>query len=206
MKVIPIKAPLVGSADAKVDLDVTGSPIPRERVLHADLRDLPPEFEAAEVVAIARLTTTGSFSRHAVVVRRRRPFIPFGTDPTAVNAECRRTFAIVESNHGDLRFDIIEVTPSAFPYLDDRARRARAYWTPVRIAKATARAKAEILADIATGRVPADVASFAALHDYVDANEYGGLCEESIDPTFVPVNEIQNSLDAWLARGRQDEP
>jgi hypothetical protein len=79
-----------------------------------------------------------------------------------------------------------------------------AYWTPARIAEAVARGKAEILADIASGRVPADVSSFAALHDYVDANEYGGLCEDPIDPSCAPVNEIQNALDAWLVCGRQD--
>lgn len=85
-----------------------------------------------------------------------------------------------------------------------RARRAQDYWTPSRVTEAIARGKAEILADIAAGRVPADVTSFAALHDYVDANEYGGLCEKPIDPAFAPINEIQSSLDAWLARGRQE--
>jgi hypothetical protein len=85
-----------------------------------------------------------------------------------------------------------------------RAKRARAYWTPVRVAETIARGKIEILADIASGRVPADVSTFAALHDYVDANEYGGLCEKPVDPSFAPGNEIQNALDAWLARGRQE--
>jgi hypothetical protein len=43
--------------------------------------------------------------------------------------------------------------------------------------RAIKRAKEEILDDIETGRVPATVTRFAELHDYVDANEYGGLCE-----------------------------
>lgn len=38
-------------------------------------------------------------------------------------------------------------------------------------------AKAEILADIASGIVPADVATFSELHDHVDANGYGGAFE-----------------------------
>jgi hypothetical protein len=42
---------------------------------------------------------------------------------------------------------------------------------------AVERGQAEILADVAAGVVPHDVASFAALHDHVDANTYGGLAE-----------------------------
>lgn len=38
--------------------------------------------------------------------------------------------------------------------------------------------KQEILADIQAGVVPASVSSFAQLHDYVDANCYGGVCED----------------------------
>ena len=40
------------------------------------------------------------------------------------------------------------------------------------------RSKLEILQDIASGVVPGTVSSFSELHDYVDANEYGGLCAE----------------------------
>lgn len=43
------------------------------------------------------------------------------------------------------------------------------------------RAKAEICADCASGRFRASqVDTFADLHDYVDANEYGGLCEDGV--------------------------
>jgi len=40
------------------------------------------------------------------------------------------------------------------------------------------RSKTEIDADVRSGLIPVDVASFSELHDYVDANEYGGLCDE----------------------------
>ena len=82
---------------------------------------------------------------------------------------------------------------------EQREQLARAFWTQARVTAAIEQGKAEILADIASGRVPADVSTFAALHDYVDANEYGGLCEKPIDPSFAPANEIQNALDAWLS-------
>ena len=89
------------------------------------------------------------------------------------------------------------------------------------IEHAIERSKAEILEDIATGRVPDTVSSFSELHDYVDANEYGGLCEEgtwwciaddSQDPEwywgliesdshllhFDQSNAVQNAVDAWV--------
>jgi hypothetical protein len=69
--------------------------------------------------------------------------------------------------------------------------------------KRIARAKREIMVHITEGRVPADVDSFSALHDHVDANEYGGLCESDVDPETFPVNTLQNAVDAWLARGRK---
>ena len=77
------------------------------------------------------------------------------------------------------------------------------------------RAKAEILADIGHGIVPADVAAFAKLHDHVDANEYGGLCEEPFysvirgdedDPSEVSWAFgvlLQDAVDRWLRGGRR---
>ena len=74
-----------------------------------------------------------------------------------------------------------------------------------------AKAKAEILADVyADRRIPLDVRSFADLHDYVDANEYGGLCDDewlalwNIDDsdTFHSVaNSIQDTLSRWIKDG-----
>jgi hypothetical protein len=66
-----------------------------------------------------------------------------------------------------------------------------------------ARAQVEIAADIASGRVPATVTSFAELHDYVDANEYGGFCDEygPID-SRDNINFVQDTLDTWIRNGR----
>jgi glycosyltransferase involved in cell wall biosynthesis len=73
-------------------------------------------------------------------------------------------------------------------------------------------AKQQILEDIASGVVPATVSTFGELHDYVDANEYGGLCDmmsdhrdENDDPaewfcTFC--NRVQDALHQWLVAGR----
>jgi hypothetical protein len=68
-------------------------------------------------------------------------------------------------------------------------------------------AKAEILADVQSGRVPATVAYFAELHDHVDANCYGGAedawfegCTD--DAEFVAFwNAVQDTLDAWIKAG-----
>ena len=98
---------------------------------------------------------------------------------------------------------------------------------------AVSRAKAEILMDIASGTVPADVATFAALHDYVDANCYAGCCDESSgtqkqgldlwntvfpsnavdedevlgsNATLDAVIEMQSRLDQWLVSGAHRRP
>lgn len=49
------------------------------------------------------------------------------------------------------------------------------------IDKTIARMKSEILEDVRSGLIPAGVKSFGELHDHVDANEYGGLCEDSTE-------------------------
>lgn len=91
---------------------------------------------------------------------------------------------------------------------------------PEFIAYAVARAKDEIQADTAAGVVPACVRDFRTLHDYVDANEYGGMCDPALRPTIdrvfpnhasrhpdkddtvAALNEIQEQLDTWLQAGR----
>ncbi len=72
------------------------------------------------------------------------------------------------------------------------------------IEEAIARGKREIQADIASGRIPAGVKTFGALHDHVDANEYGGGCEsfDGSDDACRFWNTVQNTLDAWLRQGR----
>jgi hypothetical protein len=37
---------------------------------------------------------------YALVVGRRRPFMPFGTDPRKVNAECARRYAVTYTDCG----------------------------------------------------------------------------------------------------------
>jgi hypothetical protein len=82
-----------------------------------------------------------------------------------------------------------------------------------------ARMKLEIMLDIADARVPNNVASFAALHDYVDANEYGGFCEDECFDAMIEyfggrdqheglpvgmsglITECQDEIDAWLREG-----
>ncbi len=81
------------------------------------------------------------------------------------------------------------------------------------------RMKNEILEDIKAGRVPADCPSFSALHDHVDANCYGGFCEDELmqaltdhfggrdDNEGMPdglveyLNDAQNSIDRWIKDG-----
>ena len=82
-----------------------------------------------------------------------------------------------------------------------------------------ARMKSEILADIASGKVPASVSSFSELHDYVDANEYGGFCDDdyltklwafygALSDDGCPAevyeftNAAQNAIETWLGNGR----
>ena len=81
------------------------------------------------------------------------------------------------------------------------------------------RMKQEIIDDIKAGQVPANCPSFSALHDYVDANCYGGFCEESEMQALMDhfgrldeeegmpaalidyLNEAQNSIDRWIKEG-----
>ena len=80
-------------------------------------------------------------------------------------------------------------------------------------------AKSEILALIEARTVPPGVASFERLHDFIDANELGALCDVSTwpamgldedgnaDPTdhaawMAECNAVQGAIDAWLVGGR----
>lgn len=64
--------------------------------------------------------------------------------------------------------------------------------------------KSEIVRDMHTGSVPANVSSFSELHDFLDANTYGS--PEVDDPYIdIPViDEAQCIVDSWLQsrRGR----
>lgn len=69
--------------------------------------------------------------------------------------------------------------------------------------KHLALAKMQILEDIKNKEVPKDIKSFRDLHDYVDANDYGGFTEEGYIPSndFIIENAIQNELDIWIKNG-----
>ena len=82
------------------------------------------------------------------------------------------------------------------------------------LAETVARAKREILADAKAGVFQGPITTFADLHDYADANVYGGFCAGGhyawtlTDPTdphnqrFCDfVNEVQNQIDAWIKLG-----
>jgi hypothetical protein len=72
-----------------------------------------------------------------------------------------------------------------------------------------ATAKDEISTDIRCNAVPSGVKSFAELHDYRDANLYGGasliinLC--GMDDGTDILNVVHDSISAWLAAGRPEE-
>ncbi|CAM3373235.1 MULTISPECIES: hypothetical protein [Cupriavidus] len=85
------------------------------------------------------------------------------------------------------------------------------------VANAIELGKAQIRQEIASGRIPPTVKTFSALHDYVDANEFGGLCADDGDlPRLFPrvtesdaeafceaANQVQQALDTWLASGME---
>mgnify|MGYP003680105196 CR=1 FL=1 len=72
--------------------------------------------------------------------------------------------------------------------------------------KTILRMKMEIIEDIDKGKVPADVMHFGDLHDHVDANEYGGFCEDGnrvidglpSDQRCDVLNYCQGAIDGWL--------
>jgi hypothetical protein len=63
----------------------------------------------------------------------------------------------------------------------------------------------EILADRDRGAIPAVLDTFADLHVYVDANEYGGLTDGGLDPACARdlafSNRVQSALDVWIRAG-----
>lgn len=69
--------------------------------------------------------------------------------------------------------------------------------------------KDEIVEDVVAGVVPADVETFGDLHGHVDANTYGGLCDESgpwadtfsDDEGVAAANEVQTAVDTWIKDG-----
>lgn len=69
---------------------------------------------------------------------------------------------------------------------------------PMRRAAIVARIKQEILRDVATGVLSGMPATFAQLHDYVDANTYGGLDDVHADIDTDELITIHSEVEAWL--------
>lgn len=88
-----------------------------------------------------------------------------------------------------------------------------------------ARMKAEVLADLADAMTPRTINSFADLHDYCDANCYGGFCEDEFNDALLGhfggrdtdggwpqamhdyINAAQDAIDAWIkAGGHRENP
>ena len=64
------------------------------------------------------------------------------------------------------------------------------------------RAKSEVLADVNAGTVPRTCASFSELHDYTDANGYGGAFERPFDNNETDFwNAVQTAVDGWIKQG-----
>ena len=67
-------------------------------------------------------------------------------------------------------------------------------WTT--LDEATGRAKAEVLNGVILGTIPDSCASFSELHDFADANGFGGAFENGFEVEDVEFwNCVQSSLD-----------
>ena len=62
------------------------------------------------------------------------------------------------------------------------------------------KAKYQILSDIKEGIIPKTIKNLSELHDFVDANYYGGFCDENYvaSENFDFENKIQSKLDDWI--------
>lgn len=56
------------------------------------------------------------------------------------------------------------------------------------------------MADIEAKKIPKTISSFKDLRFYVDANCYGGFCDENytISENFELKNRVQDILDNWI--------
>lgn len=86
---------------------------------------------------------------------------------------------------------------------------------PALMAAHVAQAQAEIRAMILRGTLPARIESFDVLHDHIDANTLGGMCDEDVSAFLVltfgesGADEFfldwQNEVHGWIVRGMKDE-
>jgi len=82
-----------------------------------------------------------------------------------------------------------------------------------------ARMKLEIIEDVKAGLVPINVTSFSEVHDFRDANCYGGFCDDLVSDFFIEhfggrdsdqgmpqafidhINAAQDAIDVWIKDG-----
>lgn len=76
------------------------------------------------------------------------------------------------------------------------------------IERAIALSRLEILALVDDGTLNRDPCEFSELHDVVDANELGGVCDDDFRHKFDTFGEwiravdtVQSAVDAWLKDG-----
>lgn len=75
--------------------------------------------------------------------------------------------------------------------------------TLIDCAEAIKMAKDEIREHIADGGIPASVRSFSELHDHIDANLLGGLCDETgVEWSIAHIRIVQDTVHAWLLNAR----
>lgn len=75
--------------------------------------------------------------------------------------------------------------------------------TAAELQRVIERAKREIVDDVKHGIVPPTVPDYSALHDYTDANKYGGAFEEGAHPVEDTDfwNAMQEACDEWIKAG-----
>jgi len=95
-----------------------------------------------------------------------------------------------------------EVKPAGEERIEKTRSRRSPDFSADELRRVVERAKAEILADVAAGTVPNTCASFSELHDYTDANGYGGAFERPFDNNETDFwNAVQDAVDAWIKQG-----
>jgi cyclophilin family peptidyl-prolyl cis-trans isomerase len=86
------------------------------------------------------------------------------------------------------------------------------------VAQSVARMREEIEIDVRRGVLPANVSSFSELHEFVDANEYGGFCVDRLADAMIAqyggrdqnegmpdgmmkhISDAQNAIDVWIRK------
>jgi len=69
------------------------------------------------------------------------------------------------------------------------------------------RIRAEVIEDALDGTIPSTVRDYSELHDFVDANGYGGLFDDDCplkagsQADMDIINDASDSVSGWLHRG-----